>query len=141
MSFREGGLYMKKKIIFFDGQCMLCDQFVLFTLSRSKEKVSFYYATLQGKTAQRVGIAKPHVDAKKWSVYYMDAQGKLHDQSDAVLLIVSQLRRLGWVKIFFIIPRIIRNQLYRLVANNRYAWFGKKDVGSLEFRKDEYFLD
>ncbi|MCS7074726.1 MAG: DCC1-like thiol-disulfide oxidoreductase family protein, partial [Bacteroidia bacterium] len=46
---------------------------------------------------------------------------------DAVIIILEQL---GWKKtVFFLylIPKFIRNWLYRLVAKNRYRLFGKQE--------------
>jgi predicted DCC family thiol-disulfide oxidoreductase YuxK len=59
---------------------------------------------------------------------YVDEMG-IHDQSDASLEVY---RRLGgiWTVLslarFF--PRWIRNPAYRVLARNRYRWFGKRDT-------------
>ena len=49
--------------------------------------------------------------------------------SDAVLFIY---RRLGWpwraIGALGIVPRPLRDAAYRLIARNRYRWFGKRDL-------------
>ncbi len=56
-----------------------------------------------------------------------DDQALMH--SDAVLAIA---RGLGWpwraAGILSLVPRGLRDRLYRVVANNRYRWFGRHDV-------------
>jgi len=39
----------------------------------------------------------------------------------------SQLKGWGWVKIFWAVPKFIRDAVYNLIAKNRYKWFGKKE--------------
>ena len=55
--------------------------------------------------------------------------GRVLRQSDAILAIWSGL---GWpwrlAGLARIVPRFIRDALYRLVARNRYRWFGRRDV-------------
>jgi len=57
---------------------------------------------------------------------YVDEAG-IHDQSDASLEVY---RRLGgaWklVSLLRHIPRWLRNPVYRVIAHNRYRWFGKR---------------
>lgn len=54
--------------------------------------------------------------------------GKLYDQSSAALKIASRMGAL-WplMTVFWIIPKFIRDAVYRYIAKNRYRWFGKKD--------------
>jgi predicted DCC family thiol-disulfide oxidoreductase YuxK len=66
-------------------------------------------------------------DARQWSMVYVDESG-VHDQSDASLEVY---RRLGGIwrlmALLRYIPRFIRNPVYRVIAHNRYRWFGRKD--------------
>ena len=59
---------------------------------------------------------------------YVDEAG-IHDQSDASLEVYRRLggawRLLGLLKY---VPRAIRNPAYRVLARNRYRWFGKRDT-------------
>ncbi len=61
------------------------------------------------------------------SFVYLE-KGKRYEQSSAVLLALS---RLGgpWrlTAVLFIIPRPLRDLVYRIVARNRYRWFGRRD--------------
>lgn len=63
------------------------------------------------------------------SVVVIDG-GRVHVESDAILAIA---RRLGFpyslAGVFRLLPRAIRDGLYRYVARNRYRWFGRIDQG------------
>lgn len=113
-------------IIFFDGECLLCNGFVDLILSIDTAAI-FALASLQGLTAQN--LLPPRSDkAEDWSMYYLE-NGTLYSQSDAVLAVMARLGGLwsvlSWGRI---IPRPIRNRLYRLIARNRYRWFGRRDT-------------
>ena len=59
-------------------------------------------------------------------MYYLEA-GPLYSQSDAALAVMARLGGLGSVLSWGrIIPRPLRNRLYRVIARNRYRWFGRR---------------
>ena len=65
---------------------------------------------------------------EKDTVVVVDPNGNMLVESDAAIFILSKLnspmRFLGWLSI---IPKIIRDLVYRFVANNRYRVFGRKE--------------
>lgn len=113
-------------IIFFDGVCGMCNRFVDVILRADRRGV-FRFAPLQGRTARMLLPALAH-DPAEWSMLYLDERG-VHDQSDASLQVY---RRLGgvWSLLGLArwIPRAIRTPVYRMVARNRYRWFGRRDT-------------
>jgi predicted DCC family thiol-disulfide oxidoreductase YuxK len=117
--------HFEKPIIFFDGVCGMCNAFVNLIL-RIDRKETFLFAPLQGSTAKEL-LPPLAQDARQWSMVYVDEAG-IHDQSDASLEVY---RRLGGIwrlmALLRYIPRFIRNPVYRVIAHNRYRWFGKKD--------------
>lgn len=117
---------VQEPIIFFDGVCGMCNAFVTLIL-RADHKQMFLFAPLQGSTAQSM-LPPLGDDAREWSMIYVDEVG-LHDQSDASLGVYQRLgglwRLLGLLRY---IPGSLRNPVYRVIARNRYRWFGKKDV-------------
>jgi predicted DCC family thiol-disulfide oxidoreductase YuxK len=46
-------------------------------------------------------------------------------KSDAVLTVLSQLPRWGWVRGLDVVPKSLRDAIYNLVARNRYRIFGR----------------
>jgi len=113
-------------ILFFDGVCGMCNRFVDILLKADRRGL-FRFAPLQGETARRMLPPLPG-DPAEWSLMYLDERG-LHDHWDASL---GVYRRLGglWLLLALpgIIPRRIRNPLYRVIARNRYRWFGRRSA-------------
>ena len=112
-------------IVFFDGVCGLCNKAVDFLVRRDRRR-TLRYAPLQGETARRLLPALGN-DRARWSMLLLDADG-LHDQSEAALRVARRLGGfltvLSWARI---VPRFLRDPVYRFVARNRYRWFGEKE--------------
>lgn len=113
-------------IVFFDGVCHLCNRAVDFLLRVDRRGV-LRFAAIQGETAG--AVLPPLREAPEvWAMFYADGSG-VYEASDAVLRIG---RRLGgaWAllaAVAAIVPRPLREAAYRLVARNRYRWFGRRD--------------
>jgi predicted DCC family thiol-disulfide oxidoreductase YuxK len=115
-----------KPVIFFDDVCIMCNTFVNLLL-RVDRKKQFLFAPLTGETARKLLPPLP-VDPKEWSMVYVDESG-IHDQSDASLQVYRRLGGLWWLlSLARFVPRWIRNPVYRVLARNRYRWFGKRDT-------------
>jgi predicted DCC family thiol-disulfide oxidoreductase YuxK len=64
------------------------------------------------------------------------AQGHVLHEGDAVIALAEVLPR-RWKAVAFlgkVVPRGIRNAIYRWVARNRISWFGRKEVCSVDAR-------
>ena len=118
--------YSDKPIVFFDGECIMCNKFVDILLTVDKIG-AIMIAPLQGQTAAQFLPPLPNNRAE-WSIFYIDQDGT-YEQSDAFLHIC---RRLGGIWSIFsllkIIPRPIRNAIYRIIARNRYQLFGRNST-------------
>ena len=118
---------MSKKIILFDGVCNLCNSTINFIIDQDKNDL-FRFAALQseqGKNFQeKFGLDSSELN----SVILIDGE-KIYFKSDAVLKISEEL---GFpfriLNMFSFLPKFFKNSVYDLVAKNRYAIFGKKDV-------------
>lgn len=83
---------------------------------------------LQGQTAQKV--LKGHVPefGQLQSIVLASRHG-FFVKSDAILQIFKELGGIGRLAALgYVIPRRLRNCLYDIVAQHRYAWFGKKST-------------
>jgi predicted DCC family thiol-disulfide oxidoreductase YuxK len=113
-------------IAFFDGDCLMCNAFVdvLIKLDRHQR---IRLAPLQGETARQQLPPLPD-NPERWSIFYQDPTGT-YSQSGAVLRICGAMG-LPWsaLRVFRLVPRSLRDGLYRWVARNRYRWFGKRDT-------------
>lgn len=113
--------------ILFDGVCNLCNGFVRFVIARDPA-ARFRFAALTSPAATRVlrqaGVSLPLPD----SIVFIE-DGKPYVRSDAALRIARGLRS-PWPLLyaFVIVPRVIRDVVYDVIAARRYRWFGRRDV-------------
>lgn len=116
----------RHSILFFDGVCGLCNRFVDLIL-RADSGDRFRYAPLQGETAQHM-LGRQEQTGGPRSFVFLE-KDRLFEQSNAVLLALSRLGG-AWrlVAVLYVVPRPLRDFVYRIVARNRYRWFGKRDV-------------
>ena len=122
----ESEVHLPGRIIFFDGECLLCNGFVDLMLQLDPEGV-FTMAPLQGQTAQRL-LPPLSANAEDWSMVYWE-DGNIYNQSDAALTVMARMGGfwtvLSWGRV---IPRFIRDGIYRIIARNRYRWFGRRET-------------
>ena len=117
---------MYNNVVLFDGVCSLCNASVDFIIRHEKgDKLTF--ASLQSDVGKAI-IEKSGVEVIPDSILLYN-DGKLLVESTAVLCIARFLRRpYSWLNFLSIVPMNIRDTVYRLVARNRYKWFGKRDT-------------
>ncbi len=124
----------QRPVILFDGVCNLCNSAVQWVIERDKEG-RFDFASLQSDAARRelVRVMDANeidalIDALPDSIVLLDSDG-VHVRSAAVLRILRGLD--SWfllLRLGIVLPRPIRDAVYRLVALNRYRWFGRRDT-------------
>lgn len=126
-----------RNVVFFDGICHLCNGFVDAVISRDKSH-SYLFAPLQGTTAEEVLPPKDRTNLD--TVIYYES-GKLYYRSAAILKILSGLGGLYKLSaIAWIIPGPLRDVLYKMIAKNRYAWFGQRDFCRLPTPEERSYL-
>jgi predicted DCC family thiol-disulfide oxidoreductase YuxK len=113
-------------VVLFDGVCNLCNGAVNFLIDHDPHK-RLRFASLQSPQAQALltpFLVPPDLD----SILFLE-NGRLYSRSTAILRISGQLDGVWrWGKALLIIPAFLRDAAYKLVARNRYAWFGKRDA-------------
>lgn len=111
-------------IVLFDGVCNLCNTSVQFIIKRDPHN-QFCFASLQSETGKNL-LDKYHLSGVD-SVILLK-EDRFYLESDAALEICSHLTG-GWrfLAILKVIPPFIRDPFYRIIARNRYKWFGKQD--------------
>jgi predicted DCC family thiol-disulfide oxidoreductase YuxK len=113
-------------VILFDGVCNLCSSSVQFILKRDKEK-KFLFASLQSAFGQNL-LQQFHLPIDNFNSFILYQDGKIFSKSTGALKMFQQMKGWKWVKIFWVVPKFIRDAVYSLIANNRYKWFGKKEA-------------
>lgn len=111
-----------EKILFFDGVCVMCNKLVHFVITHDKSK-EVKFASLQSETAQEI---VPQFVGSNLSTVVFKKGNKIFTESDAIINLMISLRGIfGIFYVFKIIPKFIRDKVYRFIAENRYKWFGK----------------
>ncbi len=111
-------------MILYDGDCGLCDHLVQFVLPRDPRGY-FQFAALQSEFA-RAQLGAAGLPPDDLDTMVLIESGKVHMRSTAALRVV---RKLKWPwPIFYpfvIVPRFVRDAVYRFIARNRHRWFAR----------------
>lgn len=115
--------------ILFDGVCNLCNGFVQFVIEHDAAG-RFRFASLQSGVGQELLRAHGLQPRQEPDSVVLLEGGRAYTHSAAAL---GVLRGLGGVwgvagaagQLF---PRFLRDAVYRLVARNRYRWFGRQEA-------------
>lgn len=106
------------QIVFYDGDCGLCNRSVAFVLKHEKEKV-IHFAAIQSDFTKRLFEEKGWMTPDLSTVYFLD-EGELFEKSTAALKIGKFLKApKSWVIVFFIVPKFIRDAVYNFIAKRR----------------------
>ena len=114
-------------IILFDGVCNLCNASVQFVIEHDPKAV-FRFAALQSDFGQAI-VAKNTLNTEGGDTVILVENGSIYDRSTAALRIAKRLS--GGIKllsVFLIVPKPIRDFFYKIIARNRYRWFGKQET-------------
>lgn len=116
-------------ILFYDGECGLCNAFVRFALTRDRERC-FRYAPIGGETWDR--LVNPEVGANPNTVYLLTDAG-LYKRSSAVVRTLFGLGCCWRIAggLLWLIPLPLRDLGYRCIAKLRYRIAGRVDACSL----------
>ncbi len=116
-------------LILFDGVCNLCSVTVQFVIDRDPA-AHFRFAALQSEAGAKAlaehGAAPVTGDPD--SVVLIES-AHVYTHSDAALRIARRLTGLWPVLFaFIVVPRLVRDAVYRFIARNRYRWFGRTEA-------------
>ena len=112
------------KIVFFDGECNLCNSMVDFIIHTDKSK-TFCFSSLQSPFAINF-LKKSKIDIQLNTIYFYSDQ-QIYDRSEAVKQIFLHLGR--YWRIFGILigllPKQLSDYFYQKISKNRFKLFGK----------------
>jgi predicted DCC family thiol-disulfide oxidoreductase YuxK len=118
-------------IVLYDGVCGLCNRLVQFLLKHDSHD-RFRFASLQSEFTSRL-LTRHGVDPLDLDTVYVVRN---YDQPDETLLarsdaILYMLKQLGGVwslaGVARVLPKALRDAVYKIVARNRYRVFGKHE--------------
>ena len=113
-----------KKIVFFDGDCMLCNSFVAFLVKRKVD--SLFFCNINSSAARTILASYSSTGLPQNTIYFL-SDNKLYVKSTAVLKVLSLLGPISKItmRCLLLVPVSIRDTFYMLVAKNRYRFFKK----------------
>ena len=119
---QEGG----PALILYDGDCVLCSGWFRFVAQRDAER-KFLFTAIQSSygraLATHYGIDP---DNPQSNAVLID--GTVNLMSDSAITAISNLPGYGWVQLFWLLPKRLRDPLYAMIARNRYNWFGRNET-------------
>jgi predicted DCC family thiol-disulfide oxidoreductase YuxK len=122
-------------IVVFDGVCNFCNRIVQIII-RHDPSCQIHFTAQQSESGIKL-LQEYSIQESASSVVFI-TKGLVYYQSDAVIEIAKLLT--GWPSLFkytIIIPRFLRNAIYKFIAANRYAIFGKQDQCMIPKEEDK----
>ena len=117
---------LPRPLYFFDGYCVLCSGFVAFCLARDSEG-QLKFASAQSALGSRVLEALGLPDSTLQRTILLLDGDSVYMRSAAVLRALRYLRGpVRWLRPLLLVPALLRDPIYDLIARNRYRWFGRR---------------
>lgn len=113
-------------VIVFDGVCLLCSRWVRFLL-RHDEDSHYRFASMQSVSGRELLLAHG-LDPDSPQSFLLVEGGHGHTDSDAIARVLLSLGHRRWRflgRAIQLVPRAVRDRLYRFVARHRYRIFGQ----------------
>ena len=116
-----------RPIILFDGMCVLCSGFIRCVLKLDKKDI-FRFGLLQSENVRQL-LQRYESNISRLTTIVLLVGERITVESDAVLRIARNLGG-AWslICLFIIIPKFLRDGVYRIISKHRYRLFGKRDV-------------
>lgn len=119
------GLTPQDRVVLFDGVCNVCESSAQFII-RNDPTAKIKMASLQSDVGQQL-LAWAGLPTDDFDTMVFIEGGRPHLRSSAALRIARHLRfPLPLLSVFLLLPAFLRDPGYKLIARNRYRWFGKK---------------
>ncbi|MBD1382583.1 thiol-disulfide oxidoreductase DCC family protein [Metabacillus arenae] len=116
----------EKPIVLFDGVCQFCNGAVQFLINHDP-KGNIRFAALQSNAGQDL-LKKFNLPTNDLQTFILVSNKTYYTRSTAALKTLKYLD--GFYKhlvFFLLIPKPLRDMIYKIIAKNRYKWFGMKD--------------
>jgi len=114
-------------VIVFDGVCNLCNSWVRFILTRDRAR-RYRFVSMQSLVGRRL-LAEHGFDPDDPVSFLLLDNGLPSADSDAIIRVIASLGGI-WrlAALGCAVPRGVRDRLYRVLARNRYRWFGRRSA-------------
>lgn len=117
---------MEHPLYLYDGQCVLCSRAVQYVL-KYEPRSDMQFVAIQSKPGRK--LAQDHkIDPDNPETFLLLINGQALKSSDALIALIRYAGGPArWLLIIRILPRPVRDFIYRRIAKNRYRIFGKHE--------------
>ena len=108
---------MEQTILYYDGLCVLCNKSMRFIINRDR------------KNQFKIGFLDAFKNEDKQGSVILVHKGNKYHYSTAViksLILIGGIYKLA--ALLFIFPKSLRDFVYKMIARNRYKWFGRHNT-------------
>ena len=115
-------------VLFFDDDCAFCSRSVRRIVRLDKRGV-VSFAPLQGRLAEKVGVAYHAAKTGGTLVLLREEDGRIFTRSDALIELAQALGG-AWklLRVARLLPKFLRDAMYSMIADNRHRLPGKTDA-------------
>src|SRR5579872_2006210 len=115
------------RVVVFDGICHVCSGWVRF-MERHRIEPPFELIPMQSDAGKALLVAHG-IDADDPATFLVLDRGEEFTESDGAIHVIAALGG-AWslFKAARVVPKPWRDSLYRLLARNRYKWFGQRST-------------
>jgi predicted DCC family thiol-disulfide oxidoreductase YuxK len=115
------------RVVVFDGICHVCSGWVQF-MERHRIEPPFNLIPMQSEEGKALLVAHG-IDPEDPATFLVLDGGRQFTLSDGAIHVVAALGG-AWIlfKAARVVPKPWRDALYRLLARNRYRWFGQRST-------------
>lgn len=137
---------LSNPIVLYDGVCGLCNRLVQFLLKRDRHD-HWRFASLQSEFAaallKRHGLDSRDLDTVYLVLDYKQSNERVLARSDAIIYLLRQLGGVWSIaSLGRVLPKWVRDGIYKIIAGDRYRFFGKYESCLLPQEQHRHkFLD
>ena len=119
---------MTHSILVFDGVCVLCSRWVGFVLQHDRRRL-YKFAAMQTAPGRKL-LIDHGVDPDDPLSFLLLEQGVGYTDTDAIIRVLRSFggRWQAAAALVAVVPRFVRDPLYRWMARHRYRLFGRRDA-------------
>jgi predicted DCC family thiol-disulfide oxidoreductase YuxK len=119
---------VSNRVLVFDGVCVLCSHWVSFVLRHDRQGL-YKFAAMQTPTGRAL-LSEHGLDPDDPRSFLLLEHGRSHTDTDAIVRVLRSFggRWLMAAGLLAIVPRFVRDPLYRWTARNRYRLFGRHEL-------------
>lgn len=116
-----------RPLIVFDGYCGLCSRLVQFVLRHDRRAT---YRFVAAQTPLGTALFRHYgLDADDYDTFILLRDGRGHFVSDAAIEMARELAwPWSWSPVLRMVPKVVRDWIYLLIARNRMRFFGRSEA-------------